>query len=396
LRVRADARAPASAATAGEALTPDESRGSECFDATYRGDAAGRVIAELVVPAANAPAVNHVEVSASRRITPLAMWPVLLMLAGFVIIVSAPRVPRPSSGEGVDDVPGALSIPQFVPLGGVVPPDAIEPGMPPPPFAPLGEDPSTATLAPALPAITGPAQMPATFADFVLGRPAPVKWRFSALLAIGAYIGVFVAMNAIVVVFALLTGGAEAMLRTGFGVAFSMFVNHGLMIVTAFWFLGALTARDRREALGLVPAKPLEILRAIGIAFVLVVIALVTTKFIKNAHETEMGQLVERMPVRYAIGFGALLAPFSEELFFRGVFYGAFAKHSKWFGVLGSAVLFTAAHYLQLAGAALGLVPIAAVGLANGWLRAQSGGITQPWIVHTVYNLTLSLGLYFA
>jgi membrane protease YdiL (CAAX protease family) len=334
-----------------------------------------------------------VEVSASRRITPVSMWPVLLMLLGFVIVVSAPRLP--ASERTVEEAPKPpvpTGLPDM-PLGGIVPPDQIVPGMPPPAFAPVQTE---QQLPPALPATTGPSQMPETFVDFLLGRPAPIKWRFSWLLAIGAYIGVFVAMNVVVLVYALVKGGGEAVLRSGAGMAFTMFVNHGLMIVTAFWFLGAITARDRREALGLVPAKPLEILRAIGIAFALVAIALVTTKFIKNAHDTEMGQLVERMPIRYVIGFGALLAPFSEELFFRGVFYGALAKHSKWLGVIGSALIFTGAHYFQLAGAALGLVPIAAVGLTNAWLRAQSGGLTQSWIVHTVYNLTLSAGLYFA
>ena len=67
-----------------------------------------------------------------------------------------------------------------------------------------------------------------------------------------------------------------------------------------------------------------------------------------------------------------------------------------WIGVLVSALVFTAAHGMQLTGALVGLVPIASVGLANGILRAKTGGITQSWIVHCAYNGALSIGLYFS
>jgi phage baseplate assembly protein gpV len=42
----------------------------------------------------------------------------------------------------------------------------------------------------------------------------------------------------------------------------------------------------------------------------------------------------------------------------------------------------------------VGLIPIGAVGLANALVRVRSGGITQPWLVHTLYNAALSAGLY--
>src|SRR5436190_2085819 len=44
-------------------------------------------------------AVGVVEVSASRRLTPLAMWPALSMLVGFVLIMAAPRRAAPVAGD---------------------------------------------------------------------------------------------------------------------------------------------------------------------------------------------------------------------------------------------------------------------------------------------------------
>jgi membrane protease YdiL (CAAX protease family) len=55
------------------------------------------------------------------------------------------------------------------------------------------------------------------------------------------------------------------------------------------------------------------------------------------------------------------------------------------------ALFFTAMHAMQLQGAWLGLVPIAAVGLVNGWLRWTTRGVVVPWAVHTLYNGALAL-----
>ncbi|MEI8258747.1 MAG: hypothetical protein WCJ30_24005, partial [Deltaproteobacteria bacterium] len=57
-----------------ETFTADESRGKRCYDATYRTARGGDVQVDLVVRGRSASAIPSVEASASRRITPLAMW----------------------------------------------------------------------------------------------------------------------------------------------------------------------------------------------------------------------------------------------------------------------------------------------------------------------------------
>ncbi|MEI8256809.1 MAG: CPBP family intramembrane glutamic endopeptidase, partial [Deltaproteobacteria bacterium] len=215
------------------------------------------------------------------------------------------------------------------------------------------------------------------------------------VLAVAAYVVLLFAAPILVSLAAAASRAHGPMLDRGGFILSLMLVQHGMLVAAAFWFLGAIASRDRRESLGLVAVTPIEVARAVGLAFALIAVAVVTTHFIKDVSVTPMGQLVERVPVRFAIAFGALLAPFSEELFFRGVLYGAFAKRWAWLGVVASVLIFTASHALQLSGAAIGLIPIASVAVVNGVLRARTGGITQPWIVHTVYNFTLSLGLYF-
>jgi membrane protease YdiL (CAAX protease family) len=54
-------------------------------------------------------------------------------------------------------------------------------------------------------------------------------------------------------------------------------------------------------------------------------------------------------------------------------------------------MVFVAVHAMQLEGAWLGLVPIAAVGLTNGVLRWRTRGLVVPWAVHTLYNAVLAL-----
>jgi membrane protease YdiL (CAAX protease family) len=328
-----------------EALTPDRSRGERCFDASYRTDVAGAVEATVVAPAAlRARGVREVDVFASRRITPLAMWPALTMLLGFLLVATAPRRGVTSSSPTAE---------------------------PPQPYRwPLEE---SASVEP----------------------PAPIEWRWSPVLAIGGYLVVHVVVAVIAAVYLLAVRGGEAAATSGTFIGFTLLVQHGLLALVAAWMLGAFQSRAPRLAVGLLPATPAEIARAVALGLLLVGVAVASTQLIRDVSQSKMGELLQNAPARYAVGFGALLAPLTEELFFRGVLVKAFGKRSLTVGVVASALIFTVSHAFQLAPAWIGLVPIAAVALVNGWLRARTGGITQPWLVHTVYNAALSAGLYF-
>ncbi len=77
-----------------------------------------------------------------------------------------------------------------------------------------------------------------------------------------------------------------------------------------------------------------------------------------------------------------LLAPFAEELFFRGFIYPAFrAKIGIWPAMTLTAVLFGAMH-LDL----FRLLPLALGGFGLTWLYEKSGSIFTPMIAHAAWN----------
>lgn len=81
-----------------------------------------------------------------------------------------------------------------------------------------------------------------------------------------------------------------------------------------------------------------------------------------------------------------VLAPVFEEVLFRGLFFGALAKHGTSAAIVGSALVFTAVHLLTYAEAPLALVPILVVGLGIGALRARTGSIDPGITSHAVFN----------
>ena len=95
-------------------------------------------------------------------------------------------------------------------------------------------------------------------------------------------------------------------------------------------------------------------------------------------------------------GFGILVAPVVEELFFRGFLYPALAR---WTGsivsILLTAAAFAALHGAQLAYAWAPLMVLFGVGLVLTIIRAKSGSVAACVIVHMGYNLTLFVMLYF-
>lgn len=128
-------------------------------------------------------------------------------------------------------------------------------------------------------------------------------------------------------------------------------------------------------------------------------VAGLVTHLMGDVGDSPMARQLSTVPMRYAMAATALLAPLSEELFFRGLLFRALKRGgalgaARWQAAALSGLVFAATHAMQLQGAWLGLVPILAVGLVNGYWREVSGGLTAPWVVHTVYNGAIIVGLF--
>jgi hypothetical protein len=89
-------------------------------------------------------------------------------------------------------------------------------------------------------------------------------------------------------------------------------------------------------------------------------------------------------------GFGILIAPFMEELVFRGFLYPAVAR---WTGAAPSIVLcsaiFASIHGAQLGYAWAPLLVLFVVGLSLTIARAVTGSVAVSVIIHMAYNFAL-------
>ena len=100
----------------------------------------------------------------------------------------------------------------------------------------------------------------------------------------------------------------------------------------------------------------------------------------------------------YALaGYGILMAPVIEELFFRGFLFPVLARRS---GVPAAVLLtslgFMLIHASQLAGAWVPLLILFFVGLSFTLARAWTGSVAVPYLMHFAYNATLFTGLFFS
>ncbi len=98
----------------------------------------------------------------------------------------------------------------------------------------------------------------------------------------------------------------------------------------------------------------------------------------------------------YAIAaFAVLIAPFMEELLFRGLLFAFFEKHGGLtFAIVSTAILFAGLHIPEYWGAWDHVVLILIVGLTFSIVRGVSGSLTPSFLLHLAYNGTLMLLLF--
>jgi membrane protease YdiL (CAAX protease family) len=98
----------------------------------------------------------------------------------------------------------------------------------------------------------------------------------------------------------------------------------------------------------------------------------------------------------YVLGaFAVTVAPFMEELIFRGVLFAFFERGlGIRFAVIATALLFAAMHVPEYWGAWTHVAMILVVGLVFSLARGVTGSLTPSVILHAAYNGTLMTGLY--
>jgi len=93
--------------------------------------------------------------------------------------------------------------------------------------------------------------------------------------------------------------------------------------------------------------------------------------------------------------FGICVAPFMEELVFRGFFYPVFERLWGFAAAVAStALLFTLIHAPQLSGGWTEMAAIYCVGVALSYARGKTGSLLPAYLMHLGYNATLFVSLY--
>lgn len=222
-------------------------------------------------------------------------------------------------------------------------------------------------------------------------RTPPVDEPGATAAAVGSYVGLQVLLGFAGYGIGRLPG-MQGWVNTAVGNLLFQLLQHACLIGISLWFLGAMGRFRSRLALPRPTAR--DVLLAAPVTAVLLLIAGLTTTLMKDVGSTPMGAALEHLPLRLSIGFTALVAPLSEELFFRGVLVRSAGRRSVALGAAISTLVFVLAHALQLWGQLRGLVPIACVAVVNSVLRVRTGSLARPWVVHTMYNSMLTVGLY--
>jgi membrane protease YdiL (CAAX protease family) len=108
-------------------------------------------------------------------------------------------------------------------------------------------------------------------------------------------------------------------------------------------------------------------------------------------------QMFTSPQVALALGaFATLVAPFMEELIFRGFLFSIFERQiGMLFAVIATAVLFAALHIPEYRGAWNHLLLIFLVGVVFSLARGLSGSLTPSVVLHFAYNFSLMTGLFF-
>lgn len=98
----------------------------------------------------------------------------------------------------------------------------------------------------------------------------------------------------------------------------------------------------------------------------------------------------------YAVAlFAVLIAPFVEELLFRGLLFAFFEKHGGLtFAVAATALLFAGLHIPEYWGAWQSIAMILVVGVIFSMVRGITHSVTPSYLLHTAYNGTQMLLLY--
>ncbi|HEV2349517.1 MAG TPA: CPBP family intramembrane glutamic endopeptidase [Terriglobia bacterium] len=131
--------------------------------------------------------------------------------------------------------------------------------------------------------------------------------------------------------------------------------------------------------------------------FLLAIFVQLAPTVLPDKQDFPLQQLFSSPLAAYAVGaFAIFIAPFMEELIFRGVLFAIFERQVNLvFAITVTALLFAALHIPEYRGAWNHLLLILFVGVVFSVARGLTRSLAPSVILHFAYNLSLIGGLYF-
>lgn len=220
---------------------------------------------------------------------------------------------------------------------------------------------------------------------------------FGLVALIIAYAGVMIGYVALVVTAGWRIPPESFQQKAYLSLAFQLVFY--LLLFAAIYAMVALRKRlPLRKALNWKKPAPLQAAGFFAAGMILSVGVQFAPTIFPDKSNFPLQQFFTTPAIAYAVGsFAVLVAPWMEELVFRGVLFSIFEDQvGVRFAIVTTAVLFTALHIPEYRGAWNHLFLLLLVGLVFSLARGVTRSLAPSVLLHTAYNLTQLIMLYVA
>jgi len=237
-------------------------------------------------------------------------------------------------------------------------------------------------------------------------RPPPRPWTLHDLLLFIAFvpIGLFAANILVLLGYALIQPtmhwrlAKQQLSADPFFLLALQTVFYGLMLAYIYVLVAVGHAQPFWSMLRwrrMTPGKTLGCL--FGGALLTAAIALLPP-LLPDASQFPLQNLFNSRAAGYAVGaFAILVAPFMEEMVFRGILFGIFESQvGLRFAILITAILFGGLHVPEYWGAWNHMFLIFLVGLVFSLARGMSGSLAPSVFLHVGYNASMMIALFLS
>jgi hypothetical protein len=185
------------------------------------------------------------------------------------------------------------------------------------------------------------------------------------------------------------------------GYFFSGYLVQFLATIGLVYLFAVFLPRGQWKDLGIRKARPGSYFRYGVIAGILLIIMVIVIGYVLKYLQPDLQPQYYEEMLRSAVTLpdflvifvlGSIMAPFSEELFYRGMVYPIFRKHlGPMWGAIVAGLIFGLAHWDLWR-----TIPLALGGIGLCYIYEKSGSILVSAVAHGVWNGVMSILIYIS